>query len=194
MRVERRRYAGLSFGMFVFTCAWLVALATLLGVPEIYGISFGWNWRFMDNGQHVVHALTPKITSRGSRVFLVEGEELVVDYDYRPERGRAVLSVYSYGWIPFREETPERLHTLPDIGTETNGELRVDARETRFYVISSDLDKAEGEFAVDWQVEDGALTGRLARLLIIVTSRPLFNILLIAAAIAFVLLRRAWKG
>ncbi|MGH7550951.1 MAG: hypothetical protein ACREMD_02255 [Gemmatimonadota bacterium] len=70
----------------------------------------------------------------------------------------------------------------------------MDARETRFYVISSDLDKAEGEFAVDWRVEDGALTGRLARLLIIVTSRPLFNILLIAAAIVFVLLRRAWKG
>lgn len=108
MRVHFKvvRRPGFSLVLFLITFAYFVALAALLDITEIFGISFRWSWSFVDRGHSVVHAFTPKITYHDRTIFLVEGEELVVEYEYRPdtdrpERAWVNVSVFTYGgWVP----------------------------------------------------------------------------------------------
>lgn len=153
--------AGLVFAA-LFT-AFLVVFAFQLDIEEIFGLSFDWGWTLLDSGHTERVALTSKIADVDTRsIFMVPGEELEVDIDFRPESGRAYVNILGYGWVkPFGEL--DFLYREPVIRSPFRRTVRVPARRAGVYTVDGRILEATGTFSYDWRVRNTRPTGRLVR-------------------------------
>jgi hypothetical protein len=184
MRVEFRGGPG-GLAAVAIALAATVGFAFLLGIPEIFGISFGWRWAGIDRGHTAVNAITPKIGEVNSRdIFLSAGEELVARYDFRLDAGRARVSLYTWGWVPAWGPL-QTFHQDPDIRANTSKEVRIVAPVSGFYVMKGTFVDATGDFSIDWQVERSKRGGQGVRLLgFLMGYFPLLLVVLLLLALA----------
>jgi hypothetical protein len=146
----------------------MVAFAFAWGVPEMFGLSFGWGWGTVNSGHTVVHAFTPKIRDVETRdIFLSEGEELVARYDYQIESGSAWVSAHTYGWVAGWGDL-EFFHMDTGINAPTREEIRVVAPTSGFYSVGGMISSATGTFAIDWEIERAQRDGEALRFLSLV--------------------------
>ena len=149
----------------------MVAFAFAWGVPEMFGLSFGWGWSTVNRGHTEVHAFTPKIRDVATRdIFLSEGEELVATYDYQIESGSAWISVHTHGWVPAVGEI-EFFHMDTGIREPKRQEVRVVAPQSGFYSIGGMISRSTGQFEIDWRVERTQRDGEALRLLSLIWGK-----------------------
>lgn len=170
----------------LFTGA-LVLLAIMMGITEIFGISFGIGWDFPNSGTEVRKALTPKIADIETPwIFLGEEERLAVDVDVRPEEGRVWVILSDRGWGPAGHWEPMwRVSARSSTRTDTT----VTAPHAGFYGVGGMLSSARGDFRIDWRVENPRTWTSSMRLVALLASNLWIVLPLVVVAAAVV-----WKA
>lgn len=141
----------------------LVVVAFQLGIQDMYGIRIGWDWALVNSGRLETRALTPKIVDIDTHhIFLVEGEELEVDVDWRLERGTGGVAILHTGW-PWQLAFVETLTRTGRFSTPHRETMRVTAPASGFYSVDGRIQSATGTFVYEWRVRNPRPAGRVGR-------------------------------
>jgi hypothetical protein len=142
--------AALGITMMIGFLLVLVLLTFMLGMTDIFGISFGLRWNLANSGTEVRTALTPKLGDIEIRnVFLGEGEQMNVDLDFQIEEGHVSVVASDLGWGP-----GGHYESLWDVGgrSPTRTTRTITAPHAGFYGVGGMLNAAQGDFRIDWTV------------------------------------------
>jgi len=162
----------------------LVWASFQLGIEDTLGVSFRWNWSVIDRGRVELVALTPKIADvDAAPAFLLRGEVLEADIDFRLESGNARVAVYDEGWFEFGWPGFDEhvvLHRDLNLRAPHRRTVRVTARRPGLYTVEGRIRSATGTFVLAWRVVNPRSGGRVVRALrFLVYSLPGLIILLV---------------
>lgn len=175
----------------VFMAAFVGAVAwasVQLGIEEVFGVSVRWRWSLVDSGHVERIALTPKIADVYTpAAFLVPGEELEADIDFRLDSGVARVGVFDHGWFSFGWpgfDEFEMLHRDLGIRAPYRNTVRVAAGRPGLYAVEGRIERATGKFEIDWRVVNARPMGRVLRTVrFLVFSLPGLILLLVVPTV-----------
>lgn len=185
--------------ILVFMAAFVGALAwasVQLGIEEIFGVSVRWSWSLVDSGRVERVAITPRIADVDApAIFLLPGEQLEADFDFRIESGVARVFVFDEGWFEFGWPGFDEfviLHHDSNIRTPYRNTVRVTASRPGLYSVEGRIERSTGRFTIDWRVLNARPVGRVVRVArFLVFSLPgLILLLVIPLAIGMLLFGR----